>query len=82
MHVLGESKLVVSQKGAFVARALVVHLKHVGSKSLGPSRLVVAQGTHKWFNVGVEMSLQTPVVHPGPRAVAAGKTLFLLLLGW
>jgi hypothetical protein len=82
MHVLRESQLVVSQEGAFVARALVVHLEHVGGESLGPGRLVVTKGTHKWLDVGVEVSLQTPIVHPRPRTVAAGKTLLLLLLGW
>lgn len=82
MHVLGESELVVSQEGAFVARALVVHLEHVGGKSLRPGRLVVTEGAHKWFDVGVEMSLQTPIVHSGPGAVTAGKSLFLLLLDW
>jgi hypothetical protein len=82
MHVLGESELVVSQEGAFVARALVVHLEHVGGKSLGPGRLVVTEGAHERLDVGVEVSLQTPIVHPGPRAVAARKALLLLLLGW
>jgi hypothetical protein len=82
MHVLGKSELIVSQEGAFVARALVVHLEHVGGESLGPGRLVVTEGAHKRLDVGVEVSLQTPIVHPRPRAVAAGKALLLLLLGW
>lgn len=79
-HVLAEGVLVVGQKVALAADALVVNFVDVSGQSFGTGRFVVAQDAEVGFDVGVEMPFQTPVVHSSPGAVSAGVQLFLLLL--
>lgn len=63
--------LVVGEEGALAAGLLVVHLVHVRGQPLGARRLVLAQRARERLQVRVQVPLQAPVVHAGPRAVAA-----------
>lgn len=63
--------LIVRQERTLGAGLLVVHFVHVRGEALGTRRLVLAQRACKRLQVSVEMPLQAPVVHTGPRAVAA-----------
>ena len=79
-HVQLQSVLVVGEKVALAADALVVHLVDVRGQTLRPRRFVVAQYAQVRFDVRVQVPLQTPVVDAPPRAVRARVQLFLLLL--
>lgn len=70
--------LVIGEEGALGAGFFVVHLVHVRGEPLGPCRLVLAKRARERFQVGVEMSLQTPVVDARPCAVTARVTSFAL----
>jgi len=63
-----------------VANPFVVDFQYVRGKALTPSRLVVTQGTKEGLDVGVEMSLETPVVHSLPRTIGTRVHLLSLLL--
>lgn len=71
--------LVVGEEGALGARLLVVDLVHVGGEALGARRLVLAQRARERLQVRVEVSLEAPVVHARPRAVAARVAPLALL---
>lgn len=77
-HVGLELLLRVSQIGALAAGSLVVHLEHVGGEALRARRLVVAEQADEWLCVGVEMTLETPLVGARPGAIAAGEALLAL----
>lgn len=65
--------LVLGEVVALVAGFLVVDFEDVRRQSLGAGGLVVAQHTDERFRVGVEVTLESPIVGAGPRAVATGE---------
>lgn len=71
---------VVGQVGALAAGPLVVHLEHVRGQALGAGGLVVAKAADEGLQMRVHVSLEAPVIHAGPRAVATVETLLALLL--
>ena len=79
-HMLTECVLVVCQEVALATNALVMHLVDVGSEAFGARCFVVAQNAEVGFDVGVEMTLEAPVIHASPGAVRAGVQLLLFLL--
>ena len=72
--------LILGQKRALPAGFFVVNFGDVRRQSFGARRFVVAQSTHERFQMRVEMSFQTPIIHSRPGTVAAGVSLLAFLL--
>ena len=79
-HVVAEGVLIVRQKVALSADAFVVYFVDVRGQPFGAGSFIIAQDAEVRFDVSVEMTFETPIVHPSPSAVGACIQLFLLLL--
>lgn len=71
---------IIRQIIALNASALIVHLENVRGESFGSRRLIIAQAANKRLQMRIHMPLQAPIVHAGPRAIAAAKPFLPLFL--